>query len=298
MPPDDDELVVPVVPPPPPVVPARSAAPPTRQPIAGDEDTRDRDHDTAISNVRERERKRYLKDQFGTDDPDEIEKIKKARAEDAARVERERQELETLRKEREERNRASMSEVERLTTDLKTANDKISKLQEELTAAKQEALSERQNASVKQAAIRHRLKAKPAVLRVVLQDFATHFLALSGLEKRKFNNQVEAERALDRWMKRYASENPEMCDLPPKELKEEETTTTTTTAPRVATPPVRRPLGAPAQKPGAPPARRVPTGAPTPGMDENGKTVKPGLPNSMNATELAAYRRKQGLKSA
>jgi hypothetical protein len=279
---------------PPPVAPPRSA------PAAGeDEDTRDEDHQRAISDVRIRERKRALKELWGTSDPDEIAKIKQQRAEADAAHAKEQEELKTLRTKEDERTRAQMTEVERLQADLTTANEKITTLTAQIAAAKQEVLSERQNGAVKQAAVRHRIKPKASVMRVVLAEFGAYYLSLSGLERRRMTDPTQAERHLDRWMRGFAKENPEMCEAPAAATTTDDTVQTPAPKPAapIARPGIRRPLGsAPVRTSQVQP--RVPPGPRAPGTDENGKTVKPGLPNSMNAAELAAYKRKQGLKAS
>jgi len=275
--------------------PAAPPAPPPPARAAQDDD----DLEQRASDIRLRERRKALKEQWGTSDPDEIEKIKARRAEDDAARAREQEELKQLRADRDERERSKMTEVERLQTDLNTANGRIKELEGQLSAAKQEALSERQNGAVKQAAVRHRIKAKAAVMRVVLAEFGAYYLSLPALEKRRFADPTVAERQLDRWMRTFAKENPEMCEAAPKPAVEGDPPPPAAPAagPPPAKPAVRRPLGAP-PAPRQNPQARTPPGVRPPGVDENGKTVKPGLPNSMNRSELEAYKRKQGLKAS
>lgn len=281
----------------PPAAPAAVVPPPAAPPARL---SREEEEDGRASDIRIRERKRALKEAYGTADPDEIAKIKQQQAEEKAKRDQEKQELDTLRAEREERDRAKMSEVERLQTDLNAEKEKNKTLEAQIQAAKQEILSERQNGAVKQAAVRHRIKNKASVMRVVLAEFGAHYISLTNLEKRRLIDATHAERYLDRWMRTFVKENPEMLDAPPAattETTETTTETTQTSKPPAAKPPLRRPLGATGQRPPAP-GQRVPPGPRAPGIDENGKTVKPGLPNSMNAAELAAYKRKQGLKAS
>lgn len=287
-----------------PVAPAAALPPPAAAPPAAparrtvvDVEGETPEERATISNIRERERKRALKDAYGTDDPDEIERIRRQRAEDAQAREKEKAELEELRRKQAEAERSKMSETERLQADLKLKDDKIRELELELQKLREETLTVRQESAVKTTAVRHRLKAKPSIMRVVLAEFGAYYLGLTNTEKRRFRVPADAERMLDRWMAKFAKENPEMCEVAPapKEEKKDETTT----SPAVRTPTVvRQPVGAPRRPAAAPPPARSPTTARSPDMDENGKTTKPGLPNSMNSAELAAFKRKQGLKAS
>jgi hypothetical protein len=94
-------------------------------------------------------------------------------------------------------------------------------------------------------------------------------------------------------MKRFAEENPELTDQAPLKAPKEP-------APppmRAAPPPVRRPVGT--GRPASPsPARTPQIPNRSPDQDENGKTTKPGLPNSMNKQELDAFLRKNKLKAS
>lgn len=264
-----------------------------RAPHLGDDlDDRDRDHQYAISDVKERERRRLWREEYGTTDPDEVAKKKQERAAEAERLRKNEEELAQLRKEKADRDRASMSEVERLNADIKTLTEENRQLKEQLSRTQQEAMSERQNAAIQACAIRHKVKNKPSVLRVVMQDYAAAFLAMSNIERKALNDRVKAERHLDRFMKKWAEENEDMVEKEAPAAKETKDPAASRPKPTI----VRQPLGAP-RRPTTTPARPTTTSVLRPGFDENGKTVKPGLPNSMNAQELAAYKRKHGLRA-
>lgn len=298
MPPEDDETTAPTPPTttttPPAPPPAGPPKRPTTEPVETDAERETREFG-AYSDIRQRERRKFMRETYGTDDPEEVERIKAKRAEtDAARV-KEQEELTTLRKEREERDRAKMSEVERLTTDLNAEKEKVKDLQAQLDRTKHEVLTERQSSLIQQSAARHGVKPKPSILRVVLADYGTAYLALTNAEKARLKDRPTAERHLERFMKKWAAENADMCvpDTAPKKKTVEDTTATT---PRQPVVPTRRPLGAPPLRTQTPPARTATTPL-RPGVDENGKTVKPGQPNSMNQAELAAYMRKNKLRA-
>lgn len=269
-------------PPPPPVATTPATPPVARPPAAPGPDDDDDSHRRAISDIRIRERRKALKDNWGTDDPVQIEAIKAKQAEEKAERERRDQELEALRLEKTERERSQLSEVEKLKLDLTAANDKVAALERERDAAKQEVFTERQNSLVGLAAARLRVRSK--FLRMVRADLGSHYLALSSIEKKRFD-----EKALDRWMKGYIKENPEIVEV-------DATPTPVVTdppAPRAPAPPVRRPVGGPPARPGA---RPTSVSTPRHGTNAAGKTTKPGQPNSMNAQELRDYQKTLGYR--
>lgn len=296
--PDDLIPPAPAAPPAPPAAPPAAPAPPAALPAEpparsrrADDDVGTPEERATISNIRQRERKRAMKDLYGTDDEEEIERIKRRRAEADSAFEKNQQELERLRQKDAEAERAKMSETERLSADITALREENKQLKDQVAKAREEALTERQNSAVKQAAIRHRIRAKPAVLRVVLAEFAAHYLSLTNTERRRFASQPEAERMLERWMGRFAKENPEMCEAAPAAAADKpEERPAAIAQPRPA---VRRPVGT--QRPAAPPAARSATTARSPDMDENGKTTLPGRPNSMTRAEVDAFKRKNNI---
>lgn len=300
MPGEEDDDLDPVLPPPvpgalpaaePPVVPSRRYPDARRSevPLVGTPE-----HDAMSSTIRERERKKALRDAWGTDDPSEIDRLKAKRAEAEAAAQRNNEELERLRTERAEQDRAKMSETERLTNDLTALKKECDELKAKLQLKENEVLTERQNSLIQQAAIRHKIKGKPSILRVVLQDYAAAYYGLSSLEKRRLTDKRQAEKHLERFMRKWAEENQDMCDTSAVTTKEKEPSATT--PPRPAAQPIRRPLGQ-ARIPSNSSGRQVPTSPLMPGMDANGKTVKPGQPNSMTKAELEAYKRANRLKT-
>ena len=274
-------------------LPAQPPAAPARRPADDEETPEDR---ARASNIRQRERAKANKELYGTDDPEEIERIKRQRSDRDAQFEKDQAELVALRKKDQDAERAKMSDVERLTADLAARDARIKDLEAELAKTKQEAVSERQSSLVKQAAVRHRIKAKPSIMRVVLSEFGAHYLELTSVEKKQWASPAAAERLLDKWMGRFAKDNPEMCDAPPAVPADPAAAAPKPAAPRPTV--VRQPIGAPRRPAPPPPARTPTTSTRTADMDENGKTTRPGQPNSMNAAELAAFKRKQGLKAS
>lgn len=197
-------------------------------------------------------------------------------------------ELKKAGEEREKAKLAEMGEVERLNTQLQAANARIAELEAQL-AAHEEAKEHEQHEQVVTRVAGEQID--PDALPLFKMHLAQHVkkLAQSNPElAEKFG-----ERGIRRFAEKWAKEHPKFA-------KPSDTTTQTTTIAKPAAPaakpattqaaPVRRPVttGAPQRKP-------APTQVPASQGLVNGKTPRPGQPNSMTSQEVAAWAKQQGI---
>jgi TolA-binding protein len=236
--------------------------------------------DEAISERVARERNKLLRAEYGTTDPTEIKRIQDLRNSQL-------EEYKTLKAAADEANRAAMSEQERLATDLNTANAKIEELNAQISEMQTGQVVNDQTQKLQGIASEH---INPKMVRYALIDFQKHVIELPPEEVKRLT-----PRAVERWFKKFAEDNPEFKLPPPA------TTTPLSGSPAVVeTPapvvktPVRR-VGmttSTAPKGGAPSTKPK---SPEPGAVA-GKVIKPGQENSMSKQELNTYLRSIGRK--
>ena len=197
--------------------------------------------------------------------------------------------LKSAEQEGEKRRLAELSEVERYKAELVTAQQRIAQLESQLAEREQQ----REHEQHEQVIVRVAGESiKPNALRLYKLDLAQHVkkLAVTNPQLAESFNERGIRRFTDKWLK----ENPEFAktsvDAAPAGTGNAPAKPPATGArPAPAQPGlVRRPVstGAPVRKVGAPPVNGQPGGAN--GLF-NGKTPKPGRPNSMNAQEFKEY---------
>jgi len=237
---------------------------------------------TAISERLARQERRLLRQHYGTDDPAQIEEIKrknKERDERLAALETERQERA---KKEEDAKREKMTREEQLAADLAKKDAEILALKNQVQEARTESLTTQQDQIVTRVALKYVDESMLDAARVVL---AKHVRGLSKVEQRRFN-----DKRLDQWFARLVKDNPRYA----RELPAPKPADQTAEAPKTA-------VAAPK------PVRRVPVGGTRPGTKpaprprdqvegSSGKTVRPGLPNSMTKKELNAHLRSNGMR--
>lgn len=289
--PEDDEVLdpaapapaqVPAAPLPAPATPPAAPAPtPAPAPVAA-KPTRSTEEATA-ADIRKRERSKALRELYGTDDLDEIERIKEKR-----RIEAE--ELQNLKTKEEQTKRDQMTEVQRLTDDVQRLTTENDQLKAKIKTLEVERVTNQQDAKIRSLAIKH---IKPSKLKYAIIDFGEYIRSLTKADAAKMD-----ELRTENWFKKFARENPDMS--------------LETAAPAPAKPEAK-PESEPEKeaKPGTPPAvqrptRVVPAGKPKPAAPVAptqqppdplaGKTPRPGMPNSMNKQELSLHMKRQGLR--
>jgi hypothetical protein len=273
--PDDDDTQTP----PggtPPVPPAAPPAPPTRViGRGGDEIPEER-----VSEIRARERRKFNKENYGTEDEDEVAKIKARNLERLKKAD----ELEA---EAEKTRLANLSEADRLKEELRIEREQRAsekaKLERERDEAKSTVAVERQDVLINGIAVKH-VAAK--FVKVANVDLAAHVESLTKKQQAELTPE-----SIEKWFKAYVKENPEFKIPAPavaKTPEELEAEAKERAARPPAVPPKRAPIGAP--RPGARPPTPAPRPATGPGVFK-GKTIK-----QMNKKEFADYMKSQGRK--
>lgn len=207
--------------------------------------------------------------------------LKELGAKDEAEAKQKLAELKKAGEEREKQRLAEMSEIERYKTELQTAQARIAEL-EAMIAQHEEAKEHEQHEQVIGRVAGEVLA--PKALRLFKLDLAQH------VKKLHASNPELAEKFGERGIRRFADkwlkENPEFAkpsDTTQTTTADKPTTSAAKPAP-TQTAPVRRPVttGAPQRRP-APPQVQAGDGL------VNGKTLRPGQPNSMSSQEVAAH---------
>ena len=244
----------------------------------------------AVSDRIARERNRILRAEYGTTDAAEIAKIKSLRLAQA-------DEYVTLKKQKEEADRLAMSEQQRTAADLEALRTQNTELQARLHEMETGQVVNSQTQELTKVAGKY---IDPSMMEYALGDFQRYVNKLDPKEVKRVT-----PRSIERWFMKLAEEKPRFRIVP--------------VDPNAGVDPL---LGTAvvgvkgADSPGPSPAtivapktiRRVPIttstapkgGAPKPvpkkpeGGTVAGKTIRPGLPNSMTSQELKAHLRAQG----
>jgi hypothetical protein len=202
--------------------------------------------------------------------------------------------LKNAEQEGEKRRLAELSEVERYKAELATAQQRIAQLESQLAERDQE----REHEQHEQVIVRVAGESiKPNALRLYKLDLAQHVKKLGQTNPElaeKFG-----ERGIRRFTDKWLKENPEFAkasvDATQASAGNAQKPPVTGARPAgTQSAPVRRPVttGAPVRKIAPPPVNGQPSGA---NGVLNGKTIKPGRPNSMTPQEVREYARLQGV---
>lgn len=231
----------------------------------------------AVSERVARERRKWLREEYGTDDEKEIVRIRSERKKQADQLETERKELAKFRTKEEERRRAEMTELERAKADLAKKDAELERVRGELTGVKTGLLADKQEVIVRGALLEHLDEEDLEVGKLAL---AKHFTALSESEKKEFG-----ERHLHRWAKDFVKKHPKLAKKPVVKTGDD-------------SPPIAHPRRrAPVSNSNDDPKKKAPPPAPKTGDPSiaAGKTVKPGQANTMSKREVdKLYREKYG----
>lgn len=220
-----------------------------------------------LARERKAERERTLKE-LGIEDPD------KHKAE--------REELARLRTEREKAERAKLSREQALQADLARERQQREAIEAQLREVQTSRVYERQESSIQSIAGRHVASNR---YRYARADFIEYVGTLPKSQVAKLT-----ERDIDRWFAKFAKDNPDFAATKPEPAA-------AAPAPEPAKPePVKRPVNAAATKPAA--AKPAPPPAPaTPDPSTiDGKTFRPGQPNSMTKQEARQAMKRLGYR--
>ncbi len=249
---DENSNVVPPVNPPAPPAPPPSNG--TARPVVGHQGNEIPPE--RVSEIRLNERRKFLREHFGTDDENEVARIKQERE---ARVKK----ADELEAEREKKRLAEMDELTRTKEELriereKNANEKT-KLERERDESRQLLESERQENLITGIGSRY---VAPKFLKTAKIEFAEY---VSGLTK----SEIAAlkQKDIDAWFKKYAKENGDFAIKAAAPAPASDDANKGGGAP-AAPPPKRAPVGAP-RLPGRPPPPKPPAGAAQPKKFKN-----------------------------
>lgn len=231
----------------------------------------------AVSERVARERRKWLREEYGTDDEKEIVRIRSERKKQADQLETERKELAQFRTKEEERRRAEMTELERAKADIAKKDRELQAVRNELNGVKTGLLADKQEVIVKGALLEHLDEEDLEVGKLAL---AKHFMTLSDTAKKEFG-----ERHLHRWAKDFVKKHPKLAKKPVVKTGDD-------------SPPIAHPRRrAPVSNSNEDPKKKSPPPVPKSGDPSvaAGKTVKPGQANTMSKREVdKLYREKYG----
>lgn len=252
--------------------------PPTKEPQSasnGGEDLR-------FQHRLDRERKRWLREEYGTDDPNRVKAIKTEREKQAAEQKRVAEEHKRLKGEEEKRKREAMSKQERLEADLERERKRAQEYQQKVKDLEARQAYTEQNVIIEGIAQKH---VDPDLLEDAMDRFARHVRTLDKKQLAALN-----DRAIDRWFAKLVVDKPKFGK--PAEEKGEQAKADQAAVkvePEAAKPAPQRRVVTTSRKPigGKVGGKPVPPGP--------GKTAKPGQANSMSRAELAKeYKEKHG----
>ena len=209
--------------------------------------------------------------------------LKELGIEDPEKHKAEREELSKLRTEREKAERAKLSREQALQADLAKERQQREAIEAQLREVQTSRVYDRQEASIQSIAGRH---ITPARYRYARADFIEYVGSLPKAQVAKLT-----EREIDRWFAKFAKDNPDFA------LTKPEPAAPAAPAPEPARPePVKRPVNAAATKSAA--AKPAPPPAPaTPDPSTiDGKTFRPGQPNSMTKQEVRQAMKRLGYR--
>jgi len=231
----------------------------------------------AISERVGRERKKWLKEEYGTDDEREIARVKQERVDASAARENETAELKKYRDDAEAKRRSDMTELERAKADLVAKEKELDEAREELNGIRTDTLAEKQDAIVGRVLSG---QIDERYLDLARPKLARHFRELTKDEQTGFD-----ERKLERWARTFVKDYPETARKadPPAVVGDP-------AAPPAKPAPRRAPVRTSKVEPGS--ASPKPAPAAGPGVLA-GKTVKPGQTNSMTKSELNEFYQQQ-----
>jgi hypothetical protein len=220
-----------------------------------------------------RERRKLLREEYGTDDPVKVEQIRQDRKQHAEAVSK-------YRAAEEEAQRAAMTEQERLKADLAKREERIAELEAANRELQETSAVEKQDAVISRVAAS---KVNPKFLRFAKIELADHLTGLSPEEQAKFD-----EKKLAKWFDSFVADNPEFKAVVGASAEPAPVVKVELAKP----PPKRVPITNGAGPRRGPPATTVPAADPL-----AGKTPVPGKPNSMSDKEYADYKKSRRIST-
>ena len=239
----------------------------------------------AIADRVARDRKKWLRETFGTEDEAEAKKRMQQLEAEAEQRRKDQADLDRYRQAEEKRKREQMSREERLQADLQKEREKRAQLETQLREKEENEVVSQQDQVIRDEAVRH---VDDRYVKYARRDLAEHFRQLPEKDQKSFG-----PTQLKKFMREWAKDNPAMARQADAgkgngQAQQGEG------QPAQPAKPKPQPRRAPMATSRANPSRGAPPEAGKGGPDiVAGKTVKPGLPNSMSKAELNQHYREQ-----
>lgn len=227
----------------------------------------------------ERERRRILREEYGTDDMARVAQIRDQRKSEAER-------FKALSSAEEARQREAMTAQQRLEADLAKERERAAALETQIQGLKEAQVIDRQTAQLSEIASKY---IDPSLSEWALSKFQRHLREMPVEQIKRLT-----PRAIERWFSKFAEDNPRARKELPGATKTPDQVPAKV-EPAAAPSPRRVPLATTPARAGGAPKPRAP-GGPTPGGTVGGKTLKPGQPNSMTRAEVTEYMKTKGMR--
>lgn len=234
-----------------------------------------------VSEIKARERRKLLKEIYGTEDEDQAAVVRADREKKIKRAE----EFEL---EQEKARLANLSELDRLKEELRIEREQRAsektRLESQLTGTKTELEVERQDMMIGGIAGKH---IAPKFLKTAKVEFGEFVDTLTKKQLEELD-----QKRIDKWFRDYAKENPEFAPKGTAPAKTQEEIDAEEKARKAAgTPPKRVAIGAPRGAVQRRPVVATPPQAQTGKDTWKGKKVK-----DLNRAELAEFKKSRGMK--
>lgn len=233
-----------------------------------------------VSDIKARERRRFLKEHYGTEDEEQAAAIKANREKKIKRAE----ELEA---EQEKARLANLSELDRVKEELRIEREKAAaekqRLESQVQNTRSELELERQDVQISSIASKH---VAPKFLKTAKIELGEYIETLTKAQLADFD-----QKKIDKWFRDFVKENPEFAPKAPAAAAKtpEEIELEKKKAATAAVPPKRAPIGAPRGTT----VRRPPT---TTQAAEGKGTYKGKKVKDLTAAELREYKKSIGMK--
>ena len=228
----------------------------------------------------DRERRRLLREEYGTDDMTRVAQIREQRKSEAER-------FKALSTAEEARQREAMTAQQRLEADLAKERERVVALETQIRELKEAQVIDRQTAQLTEIASKH---IDPSLAEWALSRFQRHLREMPVEQIKRLT-----PRAIDRWFAKFAEDNPRARKELPTGSAKAPDQAPARVEPAPEKQPRRVPLATTPARAGGAPKPRAP-GGPAPAGTVGGKTLKPGLPNSMTRAEVQEFMKSKGMR--
>lgn len=241
----------------------------------------------ALSDRLERERRKFMRDEYGTDDPAKVERIRRERAAAVEAGKKRDAEFQRLKTAEEQRQREAMSEQQRMSADLEQLKAENAALRAKIAEHETTRVSSEQETILRGIAGQH---VDEDLLDDALLRFALHIRELKAKTPRALSKLNEKE--IGRWFQGLVKERPKFA----KQAGAAAGVQDRAPAATVPTPEPARPRRTVIRTAGKPaPARVDPTSRVSTPAGASSKTARPNQANTMSRSEVRQELKRRGL---